>query len=109
MFYRRNLPHWLPESAAVFVTFRLRGTLPAGVRLLSSPDGQAFAEFDRQLDQAATGPKYMLDPAVASAVAETVREAAAEKRICELHAFVVMPNHVHLLITPKIPLARTMN
>src|SRR4029077_15478425 len=26
-----------------------------------------------------------------------------------LHAFVVMPNHVHLLITPKLPLRRIMN
>ena len=51
----------------------------------------------------------MLDPAVASAVAETVREAATARRICDLHAFVVMPNHVHLLITPTIPLARVMN
>jgi putative transposase len=109
MFYRGNLPHWLPESAAVFVTFRLRGTLPAGARPPSSSDGQAFVEFDRQLDHAATGPKYMFDPAVASAVVETVCEAATGRRICELHAFVVMPNHVHLLIAPEVPLARVMN
>ena len=51
----------------------------------------------------------MLNPAVASAVVETVCEAAEARRICELHAFVVMPSHVHLMIAPKIPLARVMN
>src|SRR5258708_25840578 len=27
-FYRRRLPHWCPEGAVVFLTWRLFGTLP---------------------------------------------------------------------------------
>jgi hypothetical protein len=65
-------------------------------------DGQAFAELDRQLGRAGTGPKRMLDPAVANAVAETVRQAAAGRRICALRALVIMPNPAHLSITPAI-------
>ena len=30
-FYRRNLPHWHPEGKAIFVTWRLFGSLPKGV------------------------------------------------------------------------------
>ncbi|MDZ7683225.1 MAG: hypothetical protein U5J63_16340 [Fodinibius sp.] len=27
-FYQRHLPHWQPENAEYFVTFRLAGSLP---------------------------------------------------------------------------------
>ena len=27
-FYRRHLPHWQPEEAVFFITFRLKGSLP---------------------------------------------------------------------------------
>ena len=29
--YRRRLPHWFPEDAAVFMTWRLAGSIPPGV------------------------------------------------------------------------------
>src|SRR5258708_39605142 len=29
-FYSRNLPHWHPEEACIFLTWRLYGTLPGG-------------------------------------------------------------------------------
>ncbi len=29
LFYRRNLPHWHPEGAVLFLTWRLCGSLPA--------------------------------------------------------------------------------
>jgi hypothetical protein len=28
-FYRRNLPHWRPRGAAIFITWRLKDSLPA--------------------------------------------------------------------------------
>lgn len=30
-FYRRNLPHWHPAGASLFVTWRLYGTLPKSI------------------------------------------------------------------------------
>jgi hypothetical protein len=43
--YRRNLPHFQPDGATLFFTFRLHGTLP----LRSGRDGRAFVEADREL------------------------------------------------------------
>jgi REP element-mobilizing transposase RayT len=37
---------------------------------------------------------------------EAIQYNAGTLRHCVLHAFVVMPNHVHLLITPAVPLPR---
>src|SRR6266851_3973849 len=31
-FYRRNLPHWHPEGASIFLTWRLYGSLPVDAR-----------------------------------------------------------------------------
>ena len=42
----------------------------------------------------------MNDPRVADLVAQTILIGAVEKRFYELHAWVVMPNHVHMLILP---------
>src|SRR5450759_4616872 len=45
MFWRRRLPHWVPEDSIVFVTWRLAGTLPrpAPELLTSDPDpGRIF-------------------------------------------------------------------
>jgi putative transposase len=100
--YRRNLPHWLPRHRSVFVTWRLKGTLPRS----STPvvDGVTFRNADRELDKAATGPAWPYDSRIAEAVCRRI-EAATERGLCDLHAYVVMPNHVHMLITPAHPLA----
>jgi REP element-mobilizing transposase RayT len=104
--YRRNLPHWYPYDAAVFVTWRLFGTLPRrpGAARPEVVNRHAFREADRQLDLAAIGPTWLLDAAVAERVAGTIEAAAAERGLCTLHAYVVMPNHVHLLLSPNKPL-----
>jgi putative DNA methylase len=56
--------------------------------------------MDRLLDEQRSGPAYLSMPAVASVVAHSIDTGAA----CDyqLHAWVVMPNHVHLLITPQV-------
>ena len=104
--YRRNLPHWYPYDAAVFVTWRLFGTLPRRPRAPRREvvDGNAFREVDRQLDLAAFGPIWLREPSVAEGVAGTVEAAEGERGLCALHAYVVMPNHVHLLLSPNRPL-----
>src|SRR5205814_6236385 len=70
--------------------------------------GQAFAAMDRLLDQAHSGPVYLRQPAVADMIVEAVHYNAVTLQHYALHAFVVMPNHVHLLATPSVPLPKLM-
>ncbi len=56
--------------------------------------------MDRFLDEACFGPNWLKSDAIASEVVETLRHAENALRYLDLHAFVVMPNHVHILITP---------
>jgi putative transposase len=100
--YRRNLPHFQPDGAALFITFRLYGTLPIAFGL----DGRAFTAADRKLDHASIGPSWLKQPRVAEIVSETIRDGERARALYDLVAFVVMPNHVHLLIEPRAPAPR---
>ena len=103
--YRRRLPHLDAPGDPVFVTWRLWGSLPR--ERIFQPEhftsGEAFVAWDRLLDTSKTGPFYLRRPDVASLVKEHL-DAAVADGLCELHAYVVMPNHVHLLWTPMISL-----
>jgi len=59
--------------------------------------------MDRILDQAATGPKHLGRREIAALVATSLREGERRFKRYELHSFVVMPKHVHLLVTPQVP------
>ena len=56
--------------------------------------------MDRLLDDGRTGPLYLKSPTVAKLVAYEIQ--AGSKAGYALHSWVIMPNHVHLLITPQI-------
>src|SRR5579871_2584579 len=101
---RRNLPHWYPDGTAVFVTWRLHGTLPRGKRPPDPSDGGAFQRWDRELDRACFGPACLKQPEVATSVQQIIHAAETERGLCKLHGFVVMPNHVHVLLTPHVDL-----
>jgi REP element-mobilizing transposase RayT len=58
--------------------------------------------MDRLLDDANAGPLYLRPPALADMVVEAIRYNAEILRHYDLHAFVVMPNHVHLLVTAAV-------
>lgn len=110
-FYRRNLPHWHPEYTALFVTWRLYGSLPAEVlKVLRSKKkespGRSFHFADRALDTATSGPLWLKEPQIARCVVEALQRGAEQLGLFELHSFVVMANHVHVLLTPKVPLER---
>ena len=62
--------------------------------------------MDRLLETARDGPVCLAQAAIADMIAEAICYGARVLNHYELHAFVVMPNHVHLLITPAIPLAK---
>ena len=66
--------------------------------------GRQFAALDCLLEKTRTGPFYLQSPAIADIVVEAIAHNASTLSHYELHAFVVMPNHVHLLLTPAIPL-----
>jgi putative transposase len=104
--HRRRLPHLYEVGRTVFLTWRIHDSLPSNrafpTDALSS--GKAFAAMDRLLDEAAVGPRYLAEPAVAEAIVHAVHFNANELRHYRLHAFVIMPNHVHILATPLVPL-----
>lgn len=111
--YRRNLPHWFPEGRAIFVTWRLYGSLPAAfwARLREEKRYSAREEFrcaDASLDSATTGPLWLNDSRIAEHVVATLHRGE-ELRHYDLHAYVVMANHVHALITPRIEFRQITN
>jgi REP element-mobilizing transposase RayT len=62
--------------------------------------------MDRHLDTARTGPMYLKEEAIARLVVESIYYGARELRYYDLHAFVVMANHVHLLALPRVAPSR---
>lgn len=110
VFYRRRLPHYHPAGQPLFVTWRLHGSLPANRRFLRpTSSGKAFVAMDRILDCEKRGPLFLLRSDVASLVVDALQHRACILKHFQLHAWVVMPNHVHLLITPLIPVPKLMH
>ncbi len=109
-FYRRRLPHISVTGEPVFITWRLHGSLSPNRSFPAATltSGQAFAALDRLLDQARTGPFHLRRAHIANMVVEAIYHGAEVLGHYDLHAFVVMPNHVHLLVTPLIPLPLLM-
>jgi REP element-mobilizing transposase RayT len=105
-FYRRRLPHAYTIGQPVFVTWRLAGSLPQNRPFVpeGASDGEAFVALDHVLDEGRSGPLYLHRPDIADILVAKLRENEQVHRHYKLHAFVVMPNHVHLLLTPNIAL-----
>jgi REP element-mobilizing transposase RayT len=107
-FYRRHLPHLYSADHPIFLTWCLHNSLPQN-RAFPKPaltSGQAFATLDRLLDETRTGVFYLRQPAIAEMVVEIIHHNSDDLKRYELHAFAVMPNHVHMLISPLIPLPK---
>lgn len=105
-FYRRRLPHWHEADHPVFVTWRLHGSLPRSRVFPASAitSGEAFAVMDRLLDEARSGPLYLRQSRIAEMILENLLHNATVLGRYDLHGFVIMPNHVHMLVPPHIPL-----
>jgi REP element-mobilizing transposase RayT len=106
--YERRLPHWDVIGQPVFVTFRLHDSLPAN-RVFPPQQlttGKAFVALDRILDNAAVGPKYLAIPEIAKRVVAALRDGDRRFHRYQLHSYVVMPNHVHALVTPSVYAAK---
>lgn len=121
-FYRRNLPHWFPRGATIFVTWRLFGSLPVSciqqldrlrtqLRSLPIPPNtdpidwelrnrkRLFATFDSMLDKAASGPTWLKLPQIANIVQEALLSKYSS--MYKLWSYCVMSNHCHALLRPK--------
>ena len=119
-FFRRNLPHWQPVGGTFFITYRLAGTLPGSVlselngenqRLRSLPrqpgylenewnlriEKKTFALWDEYLDRDKSM-KWLSDPRISRIVQDNLYHHAGTKY--SLWAYVIMPNHVHLVLQP---------
>ena len=121
--YQRVLPHILPPGESVFITYRLAGSIPTEVMLrfieekqeeirriverennsatnkksIQNGNKRYFARFDQYLDKATNGPHWLKQPNVSAIVKEGLHHRDGEDY--DLHAYCVMSNHVHLLVT----------
>lgn len=112
---RRHLPHWMVADRPYFVTFRLKGSLPAELarRLrqererfledrpsdqdLQRMDRRQFLQLDQRLDGANTGPRYLEQAEVAEVVWEGFEWLNIRKG-WRVYAATILSNHVHLLL-----------
>jgi REP element-mobilizing transposase RayT len=108
--FRRRLPHVYPTDTRLFLTWHLYGSLP--YNLYPPPhqqnSGRAFVWMDRCLDSAGTGPAFLKQEAIARLVVESILYNAQKLRSYDLDAFAVMPNHVHMLVLPRVSPSRFM-
>jgi len=123
LFYERNLPHYQPPGATLFVTSRLAGSLPTHViqqlreeaerrkvalarienleeRANARYDEQRryFGKFDKLLDTCSTGPFWLRNPEVARIVTESLNYRNG--KVFTLDAYSIMSNHFHLVFKP---------
>jgi len=103
--FHRRLPHYHSVGQPIFLTWRLHGSLPSNRNFTPmTSSGQAFAAIDRILDNACTGPLSLRRPEIAKIVVEAI--TCRHHRHYELHSYVVMANHVHLLVTPLVEVSQ---
>src|ERR1022692_2436170 len=114
-FTRRHLPHWIPEETAVFVTWRLAGSLPPQLKNGKMTDDKKrssvplpFLRQDERLDRVRSGPVWLQDSPVACVVVKALLYGETVRRFYDLHAWVVMPNHVHAILQPHAAMPTIM-
>jgi len=108
-FSRRRLPHIYPSGKWLFVTWHLDGSLPPSLFPPpgKSSDGRVFFWMDHHLDTTRKGPQYLLRPEIAAIVARSIERGVSLDHY-ELRAWVVMANHVHVLLLPLISPSRLL-
>jgi putative transposase len=96
MKYKRHLPHWLPEGAILHLTWRLSNTLP-------TPEPDILLRD--YVSRAPKGPMWLADPRIAQVVVDALNYGEEHRKLYELFAWVLMPNHVHVLLEPRTELS----
>jgi REP element-mobilizing transposase RayT len=126
--YTRNLPHWRQDGATYFVTFRLVDSIPSdawrsiqreavewrdrvereALKSGGAVPGAFRLEYETFQHRHLSKVESILDSGLGSCVLaqSEVRQVVTDAlkffdgTRYRLHAFVVMPNHVHLCVTP---------
>jgi REP element-mobilizing transposase RayT len=108
MYSRKYLPHLDAGAVPQFITWRLADSLPSSLLEqwrretsgLEEPErkGEMYRRVESFLD-AGHGSRLLRNAPIASAVVATLFHDHGRR--FELAAFVVMPTHVHVLLTPK--------
>lgn len=96
----RKLPHFDAAELTQAVTFRLADSLPAAI--VEARRGEGAVAYRRRIEaalDAGRGSCLLRDPQNAAIVEAALRHG--DGRHYELHAYTVMPNHVHALITQR--------
>jgi REP element-mobilizing transposase RayT len=103
---RGYLPHYDPGTITQFVTYRLADSLPIHVLEQYSEELErdliTEIEYHRRVDKYLDngfGNSFLKQPEIAKIVEENLLHFNQIRY--DLHAWVVMPNHVHLLFTPQ--------
>jgi len=100
MQYKRHLPHWLPERAILHVRWRLANSFPA-----LKPE---ILSHKYQIPSGPSGPLWLTDPRIAQVAVDAICFGESPKGFYDLFAYVVMPNHVHMLVEPYAELSTIM-
>ena len=65
--------------------------------------------MDRILDHARFGPLHLRRTDIAQLLVDAMRYRQEQLQHFQLHAFVIMANHVHVLITPRVEVSELMH
>ncbi len=124
-FYKRKLPHYIPEGGVFFITSRLAGSLPISVikKLMEQKEQREkfcsgikdlkvrrqkyienqkfyFFEFDSALNKLSNGPYWLQNSDLARIVAEALHYR--DGKVYDLYAYSIMSNHIHIVIKPIV-------
>lgn len=98
---RGYLPHFDGPERTQFITFRLFDSMPLHLleawRKESSDDTHYRKRIEKYLD-AGDGSSWLRRPTIAAIVCDTLQIHHQKKY--DLDSWVIMPNHVHVLLTP---------
>ncbi|MDY0151157.1 MAG: transposase [Candidatus Cloacimonas sp.] len=121
-YYSRSLPHWFDVDKPVFITYRLKFTLPQAIvqelqkrktewfkeiqnlepeakqTKLKGKNGAFFAWFDELITKSSDVPQILQQREITEIIADSFRHF--DKQRYDLIAYCIMPNHVHVLINP---------
>ena len=81
LYYRRRLPHWIPEQAILFVTWRLAGSAPPPspeILTLDNPGRMPYRLHDERLHRS-SGPFWLQDARIAAMLKEALKLLAIDR------------------------------
>jgi len=121
VYHSHRLPHWRQDGCTYFVTFRLADSLPAAILQRIEQDRMSWLKLngnriedlsdaqkqeylrlystalERSLDKG-HGSSLLKSPEIRMIVAKALEHFDQQK--ARIGNFVIMPNHVHVLMTP---------